>query len=173
MTYKYKAVSDGVLSNPYRRVRKGETIIFTEPLEQPSKWLIPHEEYKPEPDLPLIPHMGFEKRTVAHASTTPHSDLGSDQYKGGMDDLKRAEAIQDGLIEPVLKEVKPGKFMGEVAPVAPMPAPAPVQNTPVPLVRAPAGAEIVTPQEVRPHPVAPVAVQETSGEGTGSQNVLG
>lgn len=105
---KYKAIKNGVLSNPYRRVREGDVVTLGG--EVKATWLVPLESYKPEPEKPTVPHM--EKRKPAPTDVGVGPAPASENYDNAMESIKKSEAAQDGLTE-----VKPGKFVGEAKPI--------------------------------------------------------
>jgi len=140
--YKYKAIGDGVLSDPYRRVKKGDVVSVQEPLE--ASWMVPLEEHKPEPDLPIVPHMNI-KKNAPKANDIPPTPV-SDGYSNQMDSIKAKEAVEDGEAESfddAMKEIKPNKFVGEA---------------------------VLHPKETTE---APDEDADEVQEGTGSQDVLG
>jgi len=105
---KYKAIKNGVLSNPYRRVREGDVVTLEG--EVKATWLVPLEGYTPEPEKPTVPHM--EKRQPAPTDLGVGPAPSSDNYESAMESIKKSEAAQDGLTE-----VEPGKFVGEAKPI--------------------------------------------------------
>lgn len=162
--YKYKAIKAGVLSDPYKRVREGEVVTLSEPLKSKSRWLVPLEDYTPQPEMVTVPHMQHTAPREPHSHMPPPA-AESNQYSEGMKNIKAAEMVQDGKAENYnaakqeLTQVQPNKFVGEAQPVT---VAQPVQTQPAPQANAPAPAA----------PQAQPNVQEQS-EGTGNQDVLG
>lgn len=114
--YQYKATQDGVLSNPYKRVREGDVVSLPEQIK--ASWLVPLQEYKPEPEKVTVPHMQRAPVNPAQTTDIPPAPA-SEEYKRGMAEVQANEARQDAL-----KEVQPNKFVGEAQPVQ-QPAPEP------------------------------------------------
>lgn len=89
---KYKATKDGVLSNPYKRVRAGD--VFDLPGEVTATWLVPLDQYEPEPEKPVVPGMD---RVAPKTSTTDVPPApSSEAYDRGMESIKAKEAVEDG-----------------------------------------------------------------------------
>lgn len=66
--YRYKAISNGTLSNPYRFVEAGQVVISPVPIT--AKWLVTLEEARRIPQLPITPYMrtpGSDRVNVLHA----------------------------------------------------------------------------------------------------------
>lgn len=114
--YQYKAIKDGVLSNPYKRVREGDVVTLSKPVVK-STWLVPVEDYKPKPEQVTVPHMQKVPPKEPQTVSVPPAPS-SVNYQRGMEDIKAMEAKQDGLTQ-----VQPGKFVGEAQPVQPAPQP--------------------------------------------------
>mgnify|MGYP007083423899 CR=1 FL=1 len=51
--FKYVATSKGTLSNPYRFIEEGETVISHEEIK--ASWLVPASEFKKKAELPITP----------------------------------------------------------------------------------------------------------------------
>lgn len=58
--YKYKAIQDGTLSEPYRFVPQGTVVVLPEKLEKPSSWLVPVNQAKSLPVIPPVPYVGAD-----------------------------------------------------------------------------------------------------------------
>lgn len=86
MAYKYKATSDGVISKPYRYVRKGETVISDTPIE--AKWLVDAKKYK-DVELPIMSAMQLAGNNAERVLLGPA--LSSPQYQQQIDTLLQGE----------------------------------------------------------------------------------
>lgn len=93
--FRYRAVTNGTLSNPYRHVKAGDLVVLSEPLAKPSKWLLPEPEAHAvlSNELPVMPYMtkpGSELKKVLVAPVTQTSS-----YSQGIESLKALEALAD------------------------------------------------------------------------------
>jgi hypothetical protein len=98
MAYKYKAMRDGVLNNPYRFVQANE--IITSPIEIDASWLAEIVEGQPIPEIPELPT--FANIKLAQPNEYPYEPQGIDpesKYGEGMKDLKALEDKIDGAEE--------------------------------------------------------------------------
>ncbi len=95
--FEYVATSNGTLSNPYRHVKKGQTV--SSPVALKGSWLVPKSEHKPEKDLPIMGGLKHHKKgrdalhpfNVAKPISDPH-------YDNAIAAIKKMEDIQDGKV---------------------------------------------------------------------------
>lgn len=96
MAYRYRAISDGTLANPYRFVNKGQIIDSNTPIK--ASWLVDAETPPADP-LPVMPVMNRAGAAVQEITIPPVPS--SSQYDAHIETLKRMENKQDGISEPV------------------------------------------------------------------------
>lgn len=117
---KFKATKPGVLSNPYMRIRAGDVVTLSE--DPKASWLVPVEDFVPEPELPIVPHMTGAPVPQTQTPGVAPAPAG-DQYNRGMETIVAKEAVEDGKVATLdeakqnLQEVSPGKFVGDAVPV--------------------------------------------------------
>jgi len=116
---KFKATKDGILSDPYKRVEAGDVVIVDDKIGKSASWLVPVEDYKPDPEMPIVPHMDINQPKPPQTNEVPPAPSGTN-YQNQMEDIVAKEGAEDGLAAPAtVTEVEPGKFVGEAVPVDP------------------------------------------------------
>lgn len=103
MSYRYRANKDGVLSNPYKYVEKGEYIVLPSPIK--ASWLdeAPESgELPPLVELPVFPHLNKAVDNGHKAYTTALTDIDKiDDYQdssvGDKKNKKTGSGDQDVL----------------------------------------------------------------------------
>lgn len=91
--YRYRAVTAGTLSNPYRYIAEGEPVVS--PVELKYKWLKPEGEYRKAAALPVVPYMdsaraGKDVQQVMFAPVAPRPD-----YDANIKLIAEGEATRD------------------------------------------------------------------------------
>ncbi len=144
--FKYRATSNGTLSNPFRYVRAGELVVSEVAIK--ASWLTPEKEYEEPKDLPITSVSDLQMTKDLHRPNDLPPVAENSSYAASMEDIKALEARQDGVAAPAPPEAP-------AAPVEPQVNAAP----------APAPAEA---------PVAPTTVvnEEAAQTGTGDQDVI-
>lgn len=99
MAYRYRATADGVLSDPYRHITKGQEVISKEPIK--ASWLVPVEKFGADKPLPIMPFMNAAGSRVEQIKVPPAA-VGS-AYQHQMETLTAIERKQDGK-EPIKKD---------------------------------------------------------------------
>ncbi len=97
MKYRYRAVKNGVLSEPYRYVKAGELVILDQ--EVKSSWLVREEKYATPVDLPIT-SASIEPKQLSTPNAIPPVPS-SPAYTSAMESIKNLEAQQDGQQAPV------------------------------------------------------------------------
>lgn len=98
---KFKALSNGTLSNPYRFVEKDQVIDIPDDQVEffaKSKWLRPLEEVNRTPTPPIMPFMkvsGMNGIQAIEASRNPPPSPTLHNYDSNMAAILRKEAVQD------------------------------------------------------------------------------
>lgn len=103
--YKYVALSDGTLSNPYQFVAKDKVVEFDEPYI--AKWLMPYEEARKRKEEQVMPHMnvvnaqgsrnlnGVEALRNDAATGAPRIQASTTQFSQQLDAIIKRERNED------------------------------------------------------------------------------
>ncbi len=137
MAYRYRAIENGTLANPYRWVRKGSVVTLDEPLDKPSKWLIPEveaDEVLNRKPLPITPYLSNQGKNLQprEANFVPPAPSSSD-YIQQMSEVQKFEAMQDqaaALLKAGASQIQPTEKTlvapADVAPATPAAGASPV-----------------------------------------------
>jgi hypothetical protein len=150
--FKYKALSNGTLTKPYKQVMKGEVVIRDEAVK--CKWLVPFEEYVEKKAPPIMSNIRQRSLDGITAMSQIPSDL-NNAYTKSMENVLDNEAAQDAPV------VAPAEVKQETPAVAVNFAEAPIVTT---------TGSLVTDAKI----IAPVSAEavDNGSEGTGNQEVI-
>jgi hypothetical protein len=87
MAYHYKAKADGVLSDPYKFVRAGETVILQKPVK--ASWLVLAADYTEPKEKPITSATVIAGQNLQHITVPP--SVSSEQYQTAMDHVIKIE----------------------------------------------------------------------------------
>lgn len=95
MGYRYKAIKDGTLSNPYRHIKAGDIVELNEPVK--SSWLVSPDLKEPGA-LPLMPYMNMAGSKVERVAVPPIAPR--EDYDRNINTLLAREAKDVPIINP-------------------------------------------------------------------------
>lgn len=90
--FKYKAIANGTLSDPYRFVKAGE--IVHSDVEIKCKWLVSEKDAAALKPLPLMPNLSVVNRNARFVPPLP--PIQRNDYDAQMQAVKEAEDARDG-----------------------------------------------------------------------------